>query len=42
LRLDEDFMQDDFSIKRMEDYLVQFKNKALEKRVKLLINAYGL
>ncbi len=42
LRLDEDFMQDDFDIKRMEEYLAQFKNKALEKRVKLLINAYGL
>jgi hypothetical protein len=42
LRLDEDFMQDDFDRKRMEEYVSQFKNKALEKRVKLLINSYRI
>lgn len=42
LRLDEDFMQEDFDPQRMEEYLDQFKNKALEKRVKILINTYGI
>lgn len=42
LRLDEDFMQEDFDSQRMEEYLDQFKNKALEKRVRILINTYGI
>lgn len=42
LRLDEDFMQDDLDRKLLEEYTVKFKNKALEKRVQLLINTYGL
>lgn len=42
LRLDEDFMQEDFDLQRMEEYLDQFKNKALEKRVKILINTYRI
>jgi len=42
LRLDEDFMQEDFDRQRMEEYVGQFKNKALEKRVKLLINTYRI
>jgi len=40
LRLDKDFMQDDFDLNRMEEYLSQFKNKTLEKRVKLLVNPH--
>lgn len=40
LRLDEDFMQDEFDRNRMEAYLLQFKNKALEARAELLINTY--
>lgn len=42
LRLDEDFMQEDFDRQRMEEYVGQFRNKALEKRVKLLINTYRI
>jgi predicted transcriptional regulator of viral defense system len=42
LRLDDDFMQQDFDRKKMEEYAGQFKNKALEKRIKLLVNTYGL
>jgi predicted transcriptional regulator of viral defense system len=38
LRLDEDFMQDDLDRKLLEKYTLQFNNKALEKRVQLLIN----
>ena len=42
LRLDEDFLQDDLDQKLLEEYTVKFENKALEKRVQLLINTYGL
>lgn len=42
LRLDEDFLQDDLDRKLLEEYTVKFENKALEKRVQLLINTYGL
>jgi predicted transcriptional regulator of viral defense system len=42
LRLDGGFLQDDLDRKLMEDYMLKFENKALEKRVQLLINAYGL
>lgn len=42
LRLDEDFMQDDFDRQRMEDYVGKFQNKALEKRAKMLIKTYRL
>ena len=42
LRLDDDFMLDVFDSQLTQDFLVQFKNKALEKRVKLLTNTYGL
>ncbi len=42
LRLDEDFMEDDFNRQRMEEFLFHYKNKALEKRVKLLIDTYRL
>lgn len=40
LRLDEDFMQVEFNWELMQTYTLQFKNKALEKRVKLLSNTY--
>ena len=42
LRLDEDFLQDDLDRKLLEEYTLKFENKALEKRVQLLINTYGL
>lgn len=42
LRLDEDFLQDDLDRKLLEEYTLKFKNKALEKRMQLLINTYGL
>jgi predicted transcriptional regulator of viral defense system len=42
LRLDEDFLMDELDLQRLEDYLSKFKNKALQKRVKLLKNTYGL
>lgn len=42
LRLDEDFMQDEFDWGLMQAYTFQFKNKALEKRVNLLVNTYKL
>jgi len=42
LRLDEDFMQDEFDWELMQTYTLQFKNKTLEKRVNLLINRYKL
>ncbi len=42
LRLDEDFLLDELDLQRLEDYLLKFKSKALEKRVKLLKNTYGL
>ncbi|MBW8323459.1 MAG: hypothetical protein K0M50_01715 [Prolixibacteraceae bacterium] len=42
LRLDEDFIQDDLDRKLLEEYTLKFENKALERRVQLLINTYGL
>ena len=42
LRLDEDFLQDDLDRKLLEEFSLKFDNKALERRVKLLINTYGL
>jgi len=40
LRLDNDFMLDDFKWELMQTYIMQFKNKALEKRIKLLTSTY--
>jgi len=40
LRLDDAFMQDEFNWVLMQNYVVQFKSKVLEKRVKQLINTY--
>jgi predicted transcriptional regulator of viral defense system len=42
LRLDEDFLQEELDFNRLEDYKARFKNKALEKRVRILLNTYGL
>ncbi len=42
LRLDEDFLQDELDRKLLEEYTLKFENKALENRVQLLINTYGL
>ena len=42
LRLDEDFMQNEFNTTRMTDFLSRIGNKALEKRVGRLIKVYEL
>ena len=42
LRLDDDFLQGELDINVLNEYALKFENKALEKRVKLLINTYGL
>ena len=42
LRLDEDFLQHDFSREQMQEYNSVLGSKALDKRIKLLQNVYGL
>lgn len=42
LRLDEDYMQDDLNIERLSEYAGRFGSKALDKRVKIMMNTYGL
>ncbi len=42
LRLDEDFLDEEFDFNRLEEYKARFKNKALEKRVRIFLNTYGL
>ena len=42
LRLDEDFLQHDFSREQMQEYTSVMGSKALDKRIKLLQNVYGL
>ena len=42
LRLDEDFLVEEIDFNRLEEYKARFKNKALEKRVRILLNTYGL
>lgn len=42
LRLDEDFMAEDFNIERFKEYTERIGNKALTKRVSTLLTAYGL
>ena len=42
LRLDEDFLHEEFNPKLFKDYLKLFHNKALEHRVQLFFSAYGL
>ena len=42
LRLDEDYMSDDFNFDRMQHYLDEFSSNALDRRVSKLIKVYGL
>ena len=42
LRLDEDYMSEDLDTVLLQDYVPRFENKSLEKRVKLLLETYGL
>ncbi len=42
LRLDLDLIQDELNIQRLEEYMMKFGNKALEKRVDLIKNVFGL
>ena len=42
LRLDDDFMQDELDWELMHTYTMQFKNKVLEKKIKLLSSIYKL
>ena len=42
LRLDEDFMQNEFNRERFADYLTRIGSKALEQRVRRLLKVYGL
>ena len=42
LRLDEDFLEEEFDFNRLEEYTARFKNKALDKRVRIFLNTYGL
>ena len=42
LRLDEDFLQEDLKKEVLIEYLIRFKNKALEKRARLLLDSYRL
>ncbi len=42
LRLDEDFMQNEFNCQRMSSYIEKAGSKTLGKRVKLLLKVYGL
>ena len=42
LRLDEDFMQNDFNTERLSDYLARIGSKALTQRFKRLLKTYDL
>jgi len=42
LRLDEDYMQEELDLELLKDFTEKFNNKALKKRVNLLIKVYGL
>jgi predicted transcriptional regulator of viral defense system len=42
LRLDEDYLHDDLKKDLLRELTLQFKSKALEERIQLLITAYGL
>jgi len=42
LRLDEDYLHNDLNLERLMEYVSKFQSKALDQRVKLLINAYDL
>lgn len=42
LRLDEDFMENEFNKDRLSEYLSKVKNKSLETRLACLLKVYGL
>ena len=42
LRFDEEFMQDDLNVERLNEFCDKFQSKALSKRVKILSNVYNL
>ncbi len=42
LRLDEDYMQDELNRERLAQSAARFDSKALDRRVKLMIETYGL
>jgi predicted transcriptional regulator of viral defense system len=42
LRLDEDYMQDELDRERLAEYAARFGSKALGKRVKIMMDTYGL
>jgi hypothetical protein len=42
LRLDENFLQDDLNISLLDEYTSRYKKKALERRVRLVKEAYEL
>jgi predicted transcriptional regulator of viral defense system len=42
LRLDEDFLQQDFNVERFKEYADKFRSKALNKRVELLLKIHDL
>jgi predicted transcriptional regulator of viral defense system len=42
LRLDEDYLHESMKKDQVQRYTDQFKNRALEQRVKILINTYAL
>ena len=42
LRLDDDFLQEDLDISKLDDYTSRYRKKALDKRVLLLKKAYEL
>jgi predicted transcriptional regulator of viral defense system len=42
LRLDDDFMQDELNRERLAEYAARFDSTALDRRVKLMMETYGL
>jgi len=42
LRLDEDYMQNDFNVERLTEYAGRFGSKALDKRIKIMKETYEL
>ena len=42
LRLDEDFIHDEFNKSLLMDYKIKFKSKAVDRRINLFLNAYQL
>jgi len=41
LRLDEDYMQEELNMERLAEYTERFDSKALDRRVKTMIQTYG-